>query len=133
MEWTLLVAHTVVGLALVVAEILSLRYLWRTSHGPKRLPRQGALLVAAVALGTCIAASSLFWPMVFGYPIPLAEGHGRVVGLPFLVAVFDAQGYDYTGPLTLPSAIANAVVWLGVPIIGLVFYSRILARRRVGA
>jgi hypothetical protein len=57
-------------------------------------------------------------------------GVGRVVGVPFMAAYFDAKGRDYAGPLTVPAALANSVFWALVPQLVLAGY--ILEKRRRG-
>jgi hypothetical protein len=118
MEMKYMVAHALVGIAIIVLEMLSIRYLIRAARVDE-VPVKSMLIPAAIVAGIGLAAASWFLPMWFGYPIQLADGRGRVIGIPFLVAFFDARGDDYVSPFTLPSAIANAIVLVGVPTIAL--------------
>ena len=65
------------------------------------------------------------------YPYADATGSvGRVAGVPFIVAYFDAGGADYVGPLTMPAVVLNAVFWFLVPqIIMYVAFARRLRHR----
>jgi hypothetical protein len=65
-----------------------------------------------------------------GYPYPTSRGVGRIVGLPFIAAYFDAAGRDYLSPLMLPAVLGNGVFWGLFPQIVLAGY--VVARRRRG-
>jgi hypothetical protein len=64
-----------------------------------------------------------------GYAVALPEGTGRVVGIPFFVAFFDAEGSDYVGWITYVGAIGNAIVWLLVPQLLVAVYLRVAGGR----
>ena len=122
MAWALLIGHGLVGIAIIAADVISVRCVIHAKR--QGFPRLGLLVAVAGTVGAGLAAVSLLQPLFFGYPIPLADGRGRVIGIPFLVAIFDARGRDYVGPLTLPSAIANAIVLWVAPMIILAIYIR---------
>jgi hypothetical protein len=111
------------GVVLMAWEILSVRYVLRVQREGALPPRWRLLRGVALLLGTFLALATLWWwPTAFGYPYGSNDGVGRVVGIPFMAAYFDSQGYDYSGPLTLPAAIANAVVWFLAPWVVLATY-----------
>ena len=104
-----------VGLAGLVAGVLALRSIARTSRLAQASPHWRTLRLGGVVLGVVLGVAS--WPLTFwmGYPVATPEGPGRVVGLPFFAAFFDSAGRDYVGPLTFISCTANSVFWFMVP------------------
>jgi hypothetical protein len=50
-----------------------------------------------------------------GYPLHVGKEVARIVGVPFFVAYFDAEGADFVGPLTMPGVMANCVFWFLLP------------------
>ena len=45
------------------------------------------------------------------YPL----GKGTVLGIPFFAAWYDERGRDFTGAITLPALLGNALVWFLLP------------------
>jgi hypothetical protein len=111
----------VIGIAVIAWEIVSVRYLFKLQHEAEAAPRPWRLSRAlSIALGIILAVAAFWW----SYPIQARDGVGRVVGVPFMAAYFDSHGFDYSGPLTLPAMIANAVVWFLAPWLVLATYVR---------
>ena len=119
----LLVWHTVGGILALIAGVLAARYVGRA--GP-RYPRPffRAARIAAWAAGFGLAALSFTFAGDIGYSIPTPEGLGKVVGIPFFVAFFDAEGSDYLGWITYVGIFGNVVVWLLFPQLVLAMYLR---------
>jgi len=115
--------HTVSGLLLIFVGGAALWSVWRGGDGADTVRNWRKLRWLSFLFGGALAFSTLYWPTAFGYAYQMDDGLGRVVGLPFLVAIFDGRGRDLVGPLTLPSAIANAFVWLSLPAMGLALYA----------
>src|SRR5687768_2950578 len=74
------------------------------------------------------------WRLLFGIPLAVASafiqypiyGEGeryQVAGFPCMVAAFDSAGRDYVGPLSVPSWIANGLLWLFFPAVILWIWS----------
>jgi len=78
--------------------------------------RLGAFLMGGLVIGAAT------WPLTYWMTYPISNEGERwwVVGFPFLVAVFDSEGRDYVGPLTMPGVVANGLFWFLVPQIVLV-------------
>jgi hypothetical protein len=71
-----------------------------------------------------LAALSFIFAGDIGYAVSTPEGLGRVVGIPFFVAFFDAEGSDYVGWITYVGILGNVVVWLLLPQLVLAMYLR---------
>ena len=120
----------ILGLSSLVCGTLAFRAIRRSAtDGADRTvtrSRKFALVVGAV-LGLAS------WPLTgwMSYPYADATGSvGRVAGVPFIVAYFDAGGADYVGPLTMPAVVLNAVFWFLVPqIVMYVAFARRLRHR----
>ena len=108
-----------VGLIGLIAGVFAWRYVRRLSRASVLPARWRHFRIAAIALGLLLASGSYFAGY---YPYSTSQGVGRVVGVPFMVAFFDGAGRDYVGPLTLPAAIGNFVVWFLLPQIALALY-----------
>lgn len=105
-----------IGLLLLAVEVAATARMAR-AH-PAWLPprkRRAAKWFSWLA-GLTLATASLAFPTLLGYHLESPSGPYRIVGIPFMVAAFDSHGADYVGPLTLPAALVNAVVWLMLPI-----------------
>jgi hypothetical protein len=112
---------------------LGLAALWKNfKGGPPRISadawRNARIAVAVVGLGL----GGLTVPMTFsmGYPVETADGHGRVVGIPFFVAYIDRLGEEYLSSLSLAGAVGNGVFWFLTPQFALFFWAE---RRRLPA
>jgi hypothetical protein len=111
----LLLALAAIGLVVLTAELFALRFAWRVckQNAPDRQKR---IMFCVLLFGALVAVGTFVWPFVLSYPYQTESGSGRIVGVPFFAAFFDAQGVDFVGPLTLPAAVANAVVWGLLPL-----------------
>ena len=105
-----LLVFTILGAGLGVASILAIRSVWRNRRA-YRSARWSLVFVILILLGVALGVSSFKHPLAFSYK----DGEGTVVGFPFLVAYFDAEGRDFVGPLTIVGAYANAVFWFLIP------------------
>ncbi len=126
------------GLAVLAVGIVAVWFVWRVVPQGQVPPKWNLLRWIVVGVGLFMAICVLAWPTAFGYPYRAypeggPESLGRVVGMPFMEAWFDSEGADYSGPLTLPAAIANAVAWFLIPHIALAAYGRAHRNRRRGA
>ena len=122
------IALAILGLSSLVCGTLAFRAIRRfatdRADGAVTRSRRFALKVGAV-LGLAT------WPLTYWMSYPYADDTGRVgrvAGVPFFVAYFDADGFDYVGPLTLPAVVLNAVFWFLVPQI--VMYAALARRLR---
>ena len=101
----------IVGFMIVVLETIAF---WQNRKFAKFTPRESAwqrVYRWRYALGFLLAvASNFLW-----YPSLINGERFKVVGLPFVVALFDQAGRDYVGTLTVPSFLADFVVWLLIP------------------
>jgi hypothetical protein len=108
----------------VAAGAIAARYVSRniheTSTGATRRVRLLAWLV-----GAALGAVSFAFVNEIGYSIATPEGEGRVVGIPFFVAFFDAEGNDYVGWITYAGALGNVIVWLLAPRMLVALYMRV--------
>lgn len=119
----LFLIHTAGGIVGLVAGVLAARYVSRKCAqalgGAARALRFGAWLV-----GAALAGISVIFAGEIGYDLSTPEGPGRVVGIPFFVAFFDAEGSDYVGWVTYVGMLGNVIVWLLAPQIVLGLYLR---------
>ncbi len=124
----LILVCALIGVAGIVAGGLARRFIRavaRTEAGPRNLP---GLRWVALTVGIVVGVAS--WPLtgLMRYPYSTSKGVGRVVGLPFMVAYFDAAGRDYVSPLSLPAIVGNVAFFALFPQIVLSGY--VVAQRR---
>ena len=119
----------IVGILGLVAGALAVRANFRLSRGPDMPPRWRSFRVLSIMLGVAVGLST--YPLTYrmGYTVSAPDGPGRVVGIPFFVAYFDAAGNDYIGWITLAGTVANALFWFLVPQILLWLYGVRWSRR----
>jgi hypothetical protein len=100
-----------VGFIVVALETIAL---WQNRKFAKLMPRERAwrrVYRWRYLLGLVLAVASTFlW-----YPSFFNGERFTVVGLPFVIMLFDQAGKDYIGTLTIPSFLADIVVWLLIP------------------
>lgn len=88
--------------------------LWQNRKFAKLTPRDRAwqrVYRWRYLFGLVLAIASTFlW-----YPSLINGERFKVVGLPFVIMLFDQAGKDYIGTLTIPSFLADIVVWLLIP------------------
>ena len=111
----LTIALAIFGLFGIGYGIYSLRQNWRSSNSETHGLHSHRNVIMLLIIGAFVGAAT--WPATYfmGYPVRLENEVGRVVGLPFLVAYFDAGGADFVGPLTMPAVFANFVFWFLLP------------------
>jgi hypothetical protein len=83
----------------------------RNRRDQRSHPQDSRALLMFVLVGILLSVASPFVEYPFG-------DSDRVVGFPFVAAVFERHGKhwdDFVGPLTLPAYIANATFWLLLP------------------
>ena len=110
--------NTAEGLISLVAGFMILALetiaLWQNRKFARLTPRESAwqrFYRWRYLLGLALAVASTFlW-----YPSLINGERFKVVGLPFVVALFDQAGKDYVGTLTIPSFLSDFVVWLLIP------------------
>lgn len=78
----------------------------------------------SILIGVLLGAGALLFGHFLSYRVKEADGFGRVVELPFTVAYFDREGFDYVGWITIPATVGNAVFWFLVPQFLLWTYAR---------
>jgi hypothetical protein len=107
----LIVLLALVGIVGIVIGGLAVRFVRNATSEDLMAGRLITLRWTAVAVGLVFGLVS--WPLTFamGYSYTTPREVGRVVGLPFMAAYFDAAGHDYVGPLTLPAVLANSIFW----------------------
>jgi hypothetical protein len=122
-----IVILAVLGLAEIVVGALAFRWVRRASDESPGV-RLSIARGVALFLGAVLGLAS--WPLTgaLSYPYAASREVGRVAGLPFMAAYFDAAGRDFVGPLTLPAVLGNAVFWALLPQLVLAGY--LLAHRR---
>ena len=121
----LLLLHTLGGIAGLVSGVLAVRYVNRKCSETPRVTA-GAIRLVAWIVGVALGAASFIFAGEVGYGIATPEGGlGRVVGIPFFVAFFDAEGNDYVGWITYAGALGNAIFWLVAPQILVALYLRL--------
>jgi hypothetical protein len=103
------------GLLALIAGGFAMRRNWSVSGSGKSTQLSRRAWWIAIGFGVLLGIAS--WPLTYfmGYPLRTEVETGRIVGIPFMVAYFDAQGRDYVGPITLLGAVANTVFWFLVP------------------
>jgi len=121
----LIIVFAIIGLLGIVIGILSLKWLSRFSISSPLPIGWKNLRIAVLVFGFLLGVAS--WPMTYAMGYRYEEPHhgtGRIVGLPFFVAYFDSEGFDYVGPITQLSALANAVFWFLFPQLILVVFAK---------
>ena len=99
---------TLIGLALLFAGVTGFLHLYRLARTGRLPSGWRHWRVAVFVIGSILAVLGA----VFGsYPFH----HGRIYGIPFIAATFDASGQDTNGPLTMPAIIGNAAVSFLLP------------------
>jgi len=120
----LFLIHTVGGIVALIAGALAARYVSRKrAQSPSHAAR--TLRLVAWLVGATLAGISVIFAGEIGYDLSTPEGMGRIVGIPFLVAFFDAQGSDYVGWITYVGMLGNVIVWVLAPQIVLAVYLRL--------
>jgi len=111
----LILVYALIGVAGVVAGGFAFRFVREVARSETRPPNLIALRRVALAVGVMFGVAS--WPLTgaIGYAYRTSSGVGRIVGLPFMVAYFDATGHDYLSPLTLPAALGNSIFFALCP------------------
>jgi hypothetical protein len=112
-----------VGIVGIVSGVVAWRFL-RSLEATKSGRKLATLRLAALIIG--IAAAGVSWPLTgrMSYSYAGTNGNaGRVAGIPFMAAYFDAHGFDYVGPLTMPAVLGNALFWFMVPQLALAGYA----------
>jgi hypothetical protein len=108
------------GFIIVVLETIAL---WQNRKFAKLTPRDSAwqrVYRWRYLFGLVLAVASTFlW-----YPSLIDGERFKVVGLPFVIMLFDQAGKDYVGTLTFPSFLADIVVWLLIPDLSLWLWSK---------
>ena len=123
----LLLLHTVSGIVGLVSGVMGARYVSRKVAGtPAGTTRSFRLL--AWVIGVALGVLSFIFVDEIGYGMATPEGEVRVLGIPFFVAFFDAEGNDYVGWITYAGALGNVIVWLLAPQILLALYIRLGGR-----
>ena len=129
----IVVLHTLAGIIGIIAGVLALKFVDRAaSRAPSAAPWR-VIRTSALVAGSCLVVATYVWVTALGYEISTPEGSGRIVGLPFFVAFFDARGADYIGWITYVGALGNAVFWFLVPQLGVAAYAWWISRRQIGA
>jgi hypothetical protein len=124
------IALAILGLSGLVCGTLAFRAIRRSAtDGADCAVTRSRKIALKVGAGLGLAS----WPLTILMSYPYADDMGsvgRVAGVPFFVAYFDAKGFDYVGPLTMPAVVLNAVFWFLLPqIVMYVAFSRRLRRR----
>lgn len=122
MYWILLVA----GLMVLALEIFASRRNHITAQAPDVVAAWRFAHKWLLLFGIPFAVASFF----MGYPTSGEGEKYEVIGVPFLVAAFDSAGRDYVGLLSVPSLVANALLWLFVPAVALWVWSRFFNQGR---
>jgi hypothetical protein len=123
----------IIGLAGIILGVVSLFWansLSRAEATPKKWKRMRIMtLLLGIILGTVSWPGSYF----MGYPYKGEEENptGRVVGLPIMVAYFDAEGRDYIGPFTMPAVFGNGLFWFFLPHVILVTREKVRQRKGI--
>jgi hypothetical protein len=124
----LILLLALVGIAGLISGGMAVRFLRRTTGDDATGRGLAGTRKRMRAFGVIIGVATLVLSNAIGYSYTGAHEVGRIVGLPFMAAYFDAHGRDYVGPLTLPAVLANSVFWGLCPQIILAGY--ILMRQR---
>ena len=101
---SVLLSFQILGLAGLVAGVVA----WLRN---RRAPRTTVARTASLGVGALLAAVSI----CVSYPLDASH---RIVGFPFMVAVFEKSGthwQDFVGPLTVPAYLGNALFALMLP------------------
>jgi hypothetical protein len=114
--WILLVS----GLMVLALEIFASRRNRTTAQAPNVVVAWRFVHKWRLLFGIPLAVASFF----MGYPTSGGGEEYKVIGVPFLVAAFDSAGRDYIGLLSVPSLVANALLWLFLPAVALWVWSR---------
>lgn len=101
----------IIGLALASIEALAARHNRATRASGETTPSWVTVHRWRWVVGIPFAVLSAF----VIYPMSGATESYRVMGFPFMVAVFDQAGRDYVGPFTPFAFAANTAVWYFLP------------------
>jgi hypothetical protein len=108
-------ALAIFGLFGIAVGVYSLRknWKWSSSNVTGTLSRRNVVIL--IIIGAIVGIAT--WPATYfmGYPLHVGKEVARIVGVPFFVAYFDAEGADFVGPLTMPGVIANSIFWFLLP------------------
>lgn len=63
------------------------------------------------------------------YPFPVNEEIITVIGFPLVASALDESGRNYVGPLTMPFAIINALIWYFIPSIVLMLWTFLYSKK----
>jgi hypothetical protein len=122
----LIIIFAIAGLVGIVAGIYSLRWLSRFSSSGRLPIHWKSLRIGILVSGILLGLAS--WPLTYAMGYPYEEpghGTGRIVGLPFFVAYFDSEGFDFVGPITPVSAFANVAFWFLLPHVLLAVFAKL--------
>jgi hypothetical protein len=111
----LTIALAIVGFVGIGVGVYCLSQNLKLAHSPVQGIHSSKSLLILLIIGAILGMSSMPATFFMGYPVKLEEGIGRMVGLPFFVAYFDAHGEDFVGPLTMPGVIGNVIFWFLIP------------------
>lgn len=124
----LILLLALVGIAGLISGGLAVRFLRQTTSDDATGGGLARTRKFVRAFGIIIGVATLVLSNAIGYSYKGAHEVGRIVGIPFMAAYFDAHGRDYVGPLTLPAVLANSVFWGLCPQIILAAY--VLVRKQ---
>src|SRR4051794_19204880 len=106
------VAIFILGIALIMLEILASRSNQRVavSLPPPKIKWHKAYRWRLL-VGAPLAVAQYF----ISYPLAGGQDQYQVHGFPFMVMAIDQRGWDYTGFLSIPFLMLNALIWLFLP------------------
>lgn len=85
--------------------------------------------ITVVIIGLVIGVLTVPGTVLLGYPLTHNGETHRILGIPFMAAMFDRKGRDYVGFISLLSVIGNSIFWYSVPQIIFVLYTKIYEAR----